>query len=100
MFKGVTESESWFFCRNRYQVFSSGCRLGCSATPPVGAFRSAGLDAHDRGLLFDVQTKAAIVGTIVQLVLGAVLFAAPGTIERTITRLRRDRLELELEDEK
>jgi len=53
-------------------------------------FESVGLDAHDRGLLFDVQTKAAIVGTIVQLVLGAVLLAAPETVERGLIRLRRD----------
>lgn len=70
-----------------------------SYTSGRSVFGSAGLDAHDRGLLFDVQTRAAIVGTIVQLVLGAVLLAAPETIERTITHLRRDRLELELEDD-
>ena len=57
------------------------------------------LDAHDRELLFDVQTQAAIVGTIVQLVLGAVLVAAPDRIERAITHLRRDRAELEFDRE-
>jgi hypothetical protein len=70
-----------------------------SYTSGRSVFGSVGLDAHDRGLLFDVQTKAAIVGMVVQLVLGAVLLAAPGSIERAITNLRRDRAEPEFDRE-
>ena len=70
-----------------------------SFTAGGSVFGSFALDAHDRGLLFDVQTKAAIVGSIVQLVIGAVLLATPGTIERAITHLRRDGPDREVEDE-
>lgn len=70
-----------------------------SYTAGRSVFGSPGLDAHDRGLLFDVQTRAAIVGTIVQVVLGTVLLAAPGSIERAITHLRRDRADLEFDRE-
>jgi hypothetical protein len=60
-------------------------------------FGAVGLSAAERTILFDVQMKSAAVGTLVQVAFGAVLLAAPASIERALTRLRRESDDLDVD---
>ena len=56
---------------------------------------AVGLTAAERTILFDVQMKAAAVGTLVQVACGVILLAAPAKIERALTALRRERADVD-----